>query len=88
MHETRGNMASQLRPIDSATHTAARLGCYLAIITSLLTLGTFTIAFILALAALVGTSIIYGIEREYRFEIVIITGFLLSIVCKRATQAA
>ena len=57
----------------------------------------FGIGFVLALVALVGTSIIYGIEREYRFEIMIIsidwivmiiTGFLLSIVFKRAIQTA
>lgn len=56
----------------------------------------FTIGFILTIISLITVSILYGVSREYRFEIIIYTidwlilivsGILLSVVFKRAIQS-
>lgn len=58
---------------------------------------TFIIAFVLTIASLIGYSVIFGIYREYRFEVaaitvnwlaLIIAGILLSFVFRRAQTRA
>jgi hypothetical protein len=55
----------------------------------------FIVGFLLTLISFIVTSMVYGLYREYRFEVAVITidwlvlilaGILLSVVFKRATQ--
>lgn len=55
------------------------------------------LGFVLGMAALVGTTLAYGIRREYRFEVfmisidwivLIVAGILLSVVFRRASHSA